>query len=54
MDLTALAQHYGLWAFVGYFVYRELWPWLRDKAWPQAVAEQEAQHQADRTLQSAY
>lgn len=51
MDFTTLAQTYGIWAFVGYFCYRELWPWIRDKVFPAAIAEQEAQHQADRTLQ---
>src|SRR4051794_40603226 len=51
MDLSTLAQQYGIWAFVGYFVYREVWPWIRDKVYPQAVAEHEAQQQAAVDLQ---
>src|SRR5262245_46604745 len=51
MDLTQLAQQYGLWAFVGYFLYKEVWPFFKDKIWPAAIAEHDAQHQADRDLQ---
>ena len=54
MNLDAFVQHYGMTlTAVGYFAWRELWPFLRDKLWPAAAAAATQQQQREDRLIAA-
>lgn len=43
-DISTLINSYGLTiALVLWFVYRDLWPWLRDKVFPGYISEKQAE-----------
>jgi predicted sugar kinase len=54
MNFADLVNQYGGWAFLLWFLYQQIWPWLRDKVWPGAQESRRTERDQVERLISNY